>query len=340
MPFLIHIFCFFTGHFSAAKAFGIQVNEFALGFPPRLFGFRKGETIYAVNMVPIGGYVKLEGENDPSQPRSLAAKGVGTRFIVLAAGPFMNAVLAIVLMAGLFMFTVEELRISGVSPGSPAEAAGIMPGDAILKVNGHSVDGFDELAADIQRNRGREMLWVLRRDGADRAVSVTPRAVDPSLREGATGISVELVSDQQAKPTRPPWEAVAMGAERIGLVLRLTKESFSDWLTGGGRAPFAGPIGIAHGTGQVAEEYGLVALIPLAALFSVSLAIFNILPIPALDGGRLVFVILEWVRRGKRIPPEKEGLVHMVGFVCLIVLLVAISYNDIVNIARGDSLLR
>ena len=327
------------GHFATAKAFGIKVNEFAFGFPPRLLGVRKGETLYAINLVPIGGYVKLEGENDPSHPRSLASKGVGTRFIVLAAGPFMNAVLAIVLLAGLLMFTVEELRVSEVLPGSPAEGAGVLAEDAIIKVNGDRVTDFDELSDRISLGRGASMLWLIRRDGSEHTVQVTPR-LDPPPGEGATGISVRESGRQQLTPTRWPWEAVADGASRIGLIFTLSKDAFSDWVTEGGQAPFAGPVGIARGTGEVTEEFGLISLIPLAALFSMSLAVFNILPIPALDGGRLMFVILEWVRRGKRIPPEKEGIVHLVGFFCLIALLLAITYNDIVNIVEGNSLLR
>ena len=327
------------GHFATAKAMGIQVNEFAFGFPPRLFGFQKGETVYSVNLLPLGGFVKLEGENDPSMPRSLASKGVGTRFLVLVAGPFMNAVLAIVLLTGLFMFTLDELRINAVSVDSPASDAGILEGDVILEVDGKKVKDFDTLAQLVNAGKGREIEWLIRRSGLETPVRLVPR-VDPPEGEGATGITVELGASHKATPVRPPWEALWMGLKRTGLVLEAMKDELGNWVSEGKTPDVAGPIGIAQVTGEVARDAGLVSLVPLAALFSISLAVFNILPIPALDGGRIAFVVLEWVRRGKRVPPEKEGLVHLVGFVVLIALIITISYNDVVRIVDGNSLLR
>lgn len=327
------------GHFAAAKAMGIQVNEFAIGFPPRLLGFRKGETLYSLNLLPLGGFVKLEGENDPSKPRSLASKGVGTRFLVLVAGPFMNAVLAVVLLTGLFMFTVDELSVRGVSPDSPAEMAGVLPGDTLLRVNHERVRNFHALADRINAHRGEEIEWLIRRDGAEMRLLLVPRA-NPPEGQGATGITVQIGGRQQASPVRPPWEALWMGLKRTGLVLEAMKDEVSGVVSGGKTPEVAGPIGIAQLTGEVARDAGLISLVPLAALFSISLAVFNILPFPALDGGRLAFVILEWVRRGKKIPPEKEGLVHLVGFVVLIAIIITISYNDITRIVDGNSLLR
>ena len=327
------------GHFATAKAMGIQVNEFALGFPPRLFSFRKGETVYSLNLLPLGGFVKLEGENDPSKPRSLASKGVGTRFLVLVAGPFMNAVLAIVLLTGLFMFTLDELQVGVVSEDSPAEKAGVLSGDVILRVDGDKVKDFDTLASLINAAKGREIEWLIRRDGVETPVRLVPH-LDPPEGQGATGITVRIGANHKASPVRPPWEALVLGLKRTGLVLEAMKDEFGGWVSQGKTPDVAGPIGIAQVTGEVAREGGLVSLIPLAALFSISLAIFNILPIPALDGGRIAFVVLEWLRRGKRIPPEKEGLVHLVGFMVLIALIVTISYNDVVRIVDGNSLLR
>ena len=337
---LVHEF----GHFATAKAFGIKVNEFGFGFPPRLLGVRKGETVYTVNLIPIGGFVKMEGENDPSQPRSLASKGVSTRFIVLVAGVFMNVVLAIVLFAGFFMFTapqeVEELRVGTVSPGSPAELAGVLPGDVILEVNGTRVNAFDELRNQIFRNRGEEIELLIQREDTQHRARMVPR-VDPPAGEGPTGISRDLPGIRVVWYARHPWEAVALGAERTWVVPGLLKDAITDWITDDGEIPFAGPVGIAQGTGEISRELGRISLIPLAALLSISLAILNILPIPALDGGRILFVILEWVRQGKRIPPEKEGFVHLVGFVVLIVLVLGpLTYRDIVRLVEGNSLLR
>jgi regulator of sigma E protease len=329
------------GHFATAKAFGIKVNEFGFGFPPRLLAFRKGETVYTINALPLGGFVRLEGENDPTQPRSFAGKGVGTRFLVLIAGVVMNVLLGVVLLAVFFMFTTTEnqgptgitldnrtpLRVSSVAPGSPADAAGLRVGDVLLEMNGRPLENLDELVEGINSNLGAEVEWVLEREGSRKPVRLIPRENPPQ------GIHGEWLAV-------PPWEALRLGVERTWMVPVALKDAVMDWISADGEVPFAGPVGIAQGTGEWAREFGLIALVPLAAILSISLAILNILPIPALDGGRLVFVILEWLRRGKRIPPEKEGFVHIMGFLVLIIFIVAVSYNDIARIAEGGSLLR
>ena len=338
---LVHEF----GHFATAKAFGIRVNEFGWGFPPRLVRvFRKGETDYTINLIPIGGFVKLEGENDPTQPRSLASKGVGTRFIVLVAGVFMNVVLAIFLFTVFFTFTVpiETLRVGGVTPGSPAALSGVLPEDVILEVNGDRIRNYDELLNSINRNRGEEVEWLVQRGDTQQRVSLIPRA-NPPQGQGATGISVvaEVGGVQTQWYARHPWDAAARGIKVTWSVPGALKDAIVDWVANDGPTPFAGPVGIAQGTGEWAREFGLVSLIPLAALLSISLAILNIMPIPALDGGRLMFVILEWVRRGKRISPEKEGLVHLIGFVVMIVMVLGpLTYKDIARLVEGGSLLR
>lgn len=503
---LVHEF----GHFATAKAFGVKVNEFGIGFPPKLLTiWRKGDTEYTINLLPIGGFVKLEGENDVTGPRSFASKGIGTRFIIIIAGVFMNVVLALLLLTGLFMFTVGELEVAQVSSRSPASEAGLLPGDRILKVNDEDVSGFRQLTRALGANRGTNVPLLVRRDGeeqvlyvspnsrsfphdaatgvsvevvgdlevtnvssgspADRAgvqdgdlitavngapvegfyaltglinenrgsrtewqvlrdgaavtLYVTPRS-SPAPGQGATGISIDVsgkvrvedvapgspahsagilpgdiitevdgnaidnfvglsnavdrsvgqASDWtiqrgsvsrpvtivakadalpyeastgltveflalQKTPVNTPWEALARSVTWIGGAAVATKDAVANWVADDGEAPFAGPIGIAQGTGELAREAGLISLVPLTALLSMSLAFFNILPFPALDGGRLVFVVLEWVRRGKRIPPEKEGLVHVIGFVGLMTMLAALTYNDIIRIIEGYSFL-
>ncbi len=330
------------GHFFTAKAFGIKVNEFGIGLPPRLVKvFHRGETDYTLNLLPIGGFVRLEGENDPSQPRSLASKGVGTRLIVLVAGVFMNLVLAIVLFTGFYMFTKTvnegptgitletdgELEIIDVAAGSPAGLAGVQPGDIILEANGIPLREFDDLVTQIDANRGQNLEWVIGRGGVRHRIQLVPRVSPPQ------GIQPQWYAMH-------PWDAVAQSLRVTWSVPGLLRDAVSDWITDDGEIPFASPIGIAQGTGEFARELGPVSLVFLAGILSISLAILNILPIPALDGGRVVFVLLEWVRRGKRIPPEKEGIVHLVGFVVLIGLLVALGYNDIMRIVEGKSLLR
>ena len=200
------------GHFATAKAFGIRVNEFGFGFPPRLLGLRRGETVYTLNLLPLGGFVKLEGENDPTDPRSLASKGVGTRFLVLVAGSFMNVVLAVVLLSGLFMFTVGVIRVADVSPGSPADLARLLPGDTIIDVNGNRVESFEELVNEVHPNRGTEVEWRIRRGDNRLAVSLVPQ-INHLSEELATGISVDTMGERRV-------ESVASGspAESAGVL--------------------------------------------------------------------------------------------------------------------------
>jgi regulator of sigma E protease len=325
------------GHFATAKAFGIKVHEFGVGFPPRLLGFRKGETVYTINLLPLGGFVRPEGENDPSQPRSLASKGIGTRFIVLVAGVVMNVVLGIVLLAAFYMFTVDDevrTRVGEVAPGSPAEMAGVLPGDFILEVNGKPVNGYDDLANEIDANRGKEIEWTIQRENERQSVHLVPR-VNPPPGEGATGINLQFLGVQRWTPTRTPWEAASMGLQFIEYVLVSTKNEISNSISEGRSPEFAGHIGIAQATGEATREGGLIFLLPLAGILSIIVGIANILPIPPLDGGKLFFIGLEWVRRGKRIPPEKEGVLAIMGIALMIGIAVALGYNDIMRILQS-----
>ena len=331
------------GHFATAKYFGVKVHEFGVGFPPKLLGFRRGETQYTLNLIPLGGFVKLAGENDPSELRSLASKPPWVRAVILSAGSFMNALLAVVVFAALFMIprdvTVGDVYIEEVNANSPAQEAGLLPGDRVLSANGHEIENINDLASRISRSLGREMTLTAQHGSEIRQVSVVPRWRPPE-GQGPTGILLRMENTSQVQRSDPFWEAVPKGAAQIGVVVSLTWHALTQWATGAAPFPGTGPVGIVKGTQEVVDLGGAIALIPLAALLSISLAIFNILPIPALDGGRLLFVIIEWVRQGKRIPPEKEGLVHMIGFALLIAMVLVISYNDVLRIIRGESFIR
>ena len=331
------------GHFATAKYFGVTVHEFGIGFPPRLFGIRKGETVYTVNLIPLGGFVKLAGENDPSEPRSLASKSPPVRAVVLSAGSFMNALLAVVLFTVLFMIprsvTVGDVIIDEVNANSPAEGAGLMVGDRVLTADGREIESTNDLAARIIRNLGSDITMVVQRGTGTREVSLVPRHRPPK-GQGAIGIALRMENTSVVERSYPFWKAIPKSVSQIGDVLSFTWRSLTQWASGDAPFPGSGPIGIVSGTKEVVDVGGVVALVPLAALLSISLAIFNILPIPALDGGRLLFVVIEWVRRGKRIPPEKEGLVHMIGFALLITLVLVISYNDVLRLVRGESFIR
>ena len=328
------------GHFFVAKFFNVKVNEFGVGFPPKIFGWRRGETEYTFNAVPLGGFVRLEGEEESTGPRSMASKSPGVRAAIISAGSIMNAVLAIAIFAALFMIprdvTVGDVVIDSVSPNSPASEAGIGPGDRIVAVNGQPVESIREVSAGITRNLGVDLPLSLESGGQTREVVVIPRWHPPE-GEGNVGIRLGLENERTETVSYYPWEAVGKGAVQVVEVLNLTWRSISHWLFRDAPAPFSGPVGIVSGSKEAVDVGGLDALIPLAALLSISLAIFNILPIPALDGGRLLFVIIEFVRGGKKIPAEKERLVHMLGFALLIPLVLMVSFNDIARLIRGDS---
>lgn len=337
-----------AGHFATAKAAGVRVLEFGLGFPPRLWGVRFRGTLYTFNAIPLGGFVKMVGEEDPSEPGSLAGKSSGIRFLVMAAGPFMNALVAFLLFSALFMIPQEvvvgQVRVMEVAAGSPAQGAGILPGDIIVRVDGHAIDNFWDLRYRLQLHLGAKTTWLVHRAGQPQVISLVSR-FKPPPGQGATGIVVNTLNPHVETRAEPAWRAPILGAQRIGEVLLLVKNEFTKWLAGGGPPEVAGPVGMAQAAGEVAREEGLglkeraLVAINLAAIVSLSLAIFNILPIPALDGGRIFFVIVEWARRGKRIPPEKEGLVHLVGFALLITLAIIITLADLNRLLRGESLL-
>ncbi|MBN1689451.1 MAG: site-2 protease family protein [Dehalococcoidia bacterium] len=330
------------GHFAAAKMSKVKVEEFGLGLPPRIWGFKYGETIYSINWIPFGGFTRLLGEEDPSTPGSLAGKSIGTRIFVLSAGSLLNILLPIVLFTVSFMIphdvTIENVLIKEVAIGSPAQISGIEAGDRILEVNGHTIKNRADLSYQIQLNLGNDTTMVIMKpDDSRKVVSVTPRWVPPQ-GQVATGVVLTSSDMTTIAESMPFWQALPTSVVHSWEILVLFKNEVTSWFVRSTAPQLAGPIAIAQLTGEVIKA-GISPLLEFAALISINLGIFNLLPIPGLDGGRLVFVLLEWARRGKRISPQKEGLVHMIGFLAMILLIIVISYFDVARIIRGESLL-
>lgn len=365
------------GHYIMAKIFKIKVLEFALGFPPRAKVLWRGpETEYTFNWLPLGGYVRLLGEEDPTDKRSLAAAAPWKRLVVLYAGVGMNVIAAVLLFAVGFMIPRERpltmAQISEVAQGSPAAEArvtgemrdgsmpaqGLQPGDLVLEAEGREIKNTNELVFVNRLNLGETQTWIINRGGSTLTAEVYAR-FHPPAGEGPTGIRISSPAtctgvDEEGLPTNCellypfsenqwfwPWEAIPKGAQSLWDTVILTKNelqvrfggSSSGGTPGGEDAPvFSGPIGIADTTNQLVDQAGWRSLIELAALLSLSLAVFNVLPIPALDGGRAVFVFIEMVRGGRRISPEREGLVHLIGMAVLLSSVVVISYFDLARI--------
>ena len=331
-----------VGHFVTARAFGVRVEEFGIGFPPRLFSIKRGETRYSINAIPLGGFVKMAGEEDPKVPRSLASKSAGVRVLVLAAGSLMNALLPIVLFSVAFMvphnMVSGQVLVKEVVPGSPAAQAGIEVGDTLLRIDGNPVRNTGDVRRYIQLNLGEEITVLVKHaDSTTDTVQVVPRWRPPA-DQGATGILVNTENHAFIRQSYPFWQAIPKGAVECIETFVLFKNIIISMIIGTAPVILAGPVGIAQITGEAAKA-GLSPLLEFAAFFSINLALINMFPIPAMDGGRIAFVFLEWVRRGKRVLPKTEGLVHTIGFFLLMAAFLAITYQDILRIISGESLI-
>ncbi|MFC2001460.1 RIP metalloprotease [Chloroflexota bacterium] len=330
------------GHFVTAKMSGVGVEEFGLGFPPRLFSIKRGETRYSINAMPLGGFVKMAGEEDPTVPRSLASKSTGTRILVLSAGSLMNALLPILLFSIAFMVPHNvvsgQVLVEEVSQGAPAAQAGIKPGDILLRIDESPLQNIGDLHRYLQLNLGKEVdILVEHSDSSTENVRVIPRWRPPE-GQGATGIVVRTSNPTIVRQSYPFWQAIPKGIGECVKTFVLFKNAIISMIIGAVPVLLTGPVGIAQLTGEVARA-GFSPLLEFTAFFSINLAIINIFPLPALDGGRIVFVLLEWVRRGKRVPPKTEGMIHVIGFAMLIAAMVAITYQDIIRIIAGESLI-
>lgn len=338
------VFVHELGHFVTARLNGIRVDEFGFGFPPRLFGIERGGVIYSLNAIPIGGFVRIYGENgeNADEPYAFGAKKPWQRAMVLAAGSAMNVLLAILIFAGLAMTiglpNPQGAAVAAVAPDSPARAAGLRPGDELVSLAGAPIRSMDDVSAVVARSLGREVPVVVERGGERRTVRLTPRA-NPPAGEGAIGIG--LGPARVIQETYGPIEAIPAGVRYTGTTLVRFVTGIGDLIAGRipGGGGLAGPVGIAQLTGEIAQQGNVaVNLLTWTALLSLNLFLVNMLPLPALDGGRLVFVLLEAVRR-KKVAPQREAFVHAVGMMLLLTFLVVISVFDVRRIVEGTPFL-
>ena len=343
LVFSLLVFVHELGHFTVAKLTGIRVEEFGLGYPPRLLTIaRRGDTEYTINAIPFGGFVRMLGEEDPSQPDSFAAKSKLTRAGALLAGPLMNIILAFLLFMGVgligFDIPIGSVAIIGVAPGSPAAEAGLQEGDIMLSIDGLPVRNTYELSRYTRERLGEEVTLSVKRGEETISVHLTPRQ-EPPANEGAMGVIIQTVDIVGANKLRYSlWEAIPMAGRMIVDVIAAIFSGLAGMIQGVIAPDIRGPVGIAAVTGEIAKS-GLIALTQFTAFLSIQLAIFNLLPFPGLDGGRLAFIALEALRGGKRVTPEKEGFIHLVGLAILIGLMLIVSYQDIARLLSGQPIL-
>lgn len=312
------------GHFILAKLSGIKVHEFAVGMGPKLFSYKKGETDYSLRALPLGGFVKMEGEDEKSSDkRAFNNKPVLSRFMVILAGPLMNFILAIILFSiVMFIAGVSIPTINTLTSGFPAEAVGLQPGDKILAINDTNIRTWDQVVTEIGKNDIKEMTITVERDNKKLNFNITP-IENEETGQIMIGISPVVVQSVTHSISTGFLRVITTMNEMIYFLRQLIVGRAS---TG----TLVGPVGIIQVAGQAAK-YGILNVINLAAFISINLGIINLLPIPALDGSRLVFLGYEALR-GKPVKQEREAMIHFIGFVFLIGLMIVITFRDVSNI--------
>lgn len=320
------------GHFLFAKKAGIKVNVFCLGLGPTIFGIKRGETTYAIKLLPFGGACEMEGEDgDSADERAFGQKTVLQRISVVAAGPVFNFILAFILSFILIScIGVDVPTISGVTEGYSAEAAGLQAGDTIERINNKNIHFFREVSMYITFNPGETLDITYERGGKDYNTTLVPKYDEESgrYRIGITG--------NYAREKGTVLSNLKYSAYEVKYWIWSTVESLKMLVTGEvGVNEMSGPVGIVKTIGDtydasVEEGYFMVFInmLNFAILLTANLGVMNFLPLPALDGGRLVFLIIEGIRR-KKIDPDKEGMVHFAGFVLLMGLMILVMFNDI-----------
>jgi regulator of sigma E protease len=329
------------GHFLAAKLFKVEVEEFGIGFPPRLLTFFKaGGTIFSLNAIPLGGFVRPKGENDPTVEGGLAAAKPLVRIGVFLAGPMANILTAILLYTVIFVrigapdpARANEVLISVVAQNSPAASAGLQVGDVITKVNGEVIDSTQKLHDLVYANLGKEMIFTYQRSGQEAEVKLTPRE-NPPQGEGAIGIVMGTPTMSLSPLVALPEGVRATYAHSkaligvVGNIIQGQKPQGDARLVG-----YKGMFDIYENvrTEDASSGYPAgVSVLSFLTSISISLGLLNLLPIPALDGGRILFVLPELLFK-KRIPQKYENVINAIGFTFLLILLLFINLQDFIN---------
>ncbi len=321
----IMIFPHELGHFFVAKLCQVQVNQFSLGFGPAIFKKQKGETLYAIRIIPLGGYCAMEGENEETEnPRAFNNKTWWQKILVLLAGSAMNVVVCFIILTILATVNgIATTTIGKVQDDSPAAIAQIHDGDKIVSIDGQQVDKWNDVSTILNgKEPGTESTFTVERDGQTLDFKVTPKYSD---EVGRYIIGIETQASHNI------FGAIAQGFTGTGEMFENVFKALHMLFTGeAGIKDFSGPVGIVSVVNQTVD-YGLSSFFYLAAFISVNLAIINMLPLPALDGGRIVMVLIRQIT-GKKITDSMEAKIHAIGIIFLLGLFIVITWNDIVRL--------
>jgi regulator of sigma E protease len=358
----ILVFVHEMGHFWTARKFGVKAEEFGFGFPPRAFGFYKdkegkwkrvrgskevedaGDTIYSLNWIPLGGFVKIKGEDgdEKADPDSFASQKIWKRAIILLAGVTMNILLAAVLITGGYMIGLpqvidgadsralvsdEKIQIIDVGQGTPAEEAGLRMGDVILSIEGVRFTSGAELQEFVNERAGQSLAYEIGRGDEVLSKDITPGPLEGSENNGI-GVGIAETGLVKYPFHIAIWEGLKTTIYLVWAIIAAFYGLIKGLILGQGlSADVAGPVGIAALTGQVARM-GLVYIMQFTALLSINLAIINALPFPALDGGRLLFLFIEKIK-GSPVKKELEASIHYIGFALLMILILFVTIKDV-----------
>jgi regulator of sigma E protease len=326
LAFGIIVFIHELGHFLFAKKAGVRIHEFAIGMGPKIYSFKKGETSYSIRLLPLGGYVAMEGEDsDSNDPRAFGNKSILQRASVLLAGPVFNIILAAIILVPVYMYIGSPTTsLKEVIANSPAQEAGLKAGDTITEINGVNVDTWKELSSEINSSKGKKLDLTIDRDGKKEEVTVTPKIKDGNYM---IGIYPAYEKDILGSFGNAIKATANMTVQMVAFLGKLITGN----LPGGVEGSLAGPIGVISIVAD-ATKSGIISVLNIAAVISLNLGVLNLLPIPALDGGRLFFLFIEFLRGGKKIDPNKEGMVNFIGFAALMLFMLFVTYKDIVRL--------
>lgn len=319
-----------AGHFLVAKKFGLLVEEFGFGLPPKIWSKKIGETIYSVNALPFGGFVKIFGEDggNPSMERNFASLKIWQRAIIVFAGVLFNFLLGWLVISIVFSIgTPQAVVITEIKKNSPAAEIGLQANDKIIGYN-----TTEEFINYINENRGKEINLKIGRNGGNLDLKVIPRIVENTpVGEGALGIGLVGAGLPKKNIAESFWEGLKTSIEMIKMIFVAIFNLIAKAIVGkASMEQVAGPVGIVKLTAQ-AGTLGIVYLLQLLAMISLNLAVINIFPFPALDGGRLIFLAIEKIK-GSPLNPKFEKMANGIGFTLLILLMIAITIKDIVKL--------